>query len=291
MGQHWMEHGEAALIIYDDLSKQAEAYRQISLLLRRPPGREAYPGDVFYLHSRLLERAAKLNDKEGGGSLTALPVIETKAGDVSAYIPTNVISITDGQIYLVDDLFKAGVRPAIDVGISVSRVGGAAQIKAMKSVSGTLKIDLAQFRDLEAFATFGSELDAVSRAQLDRGQRLVELLKQPLNSPMPIEEQVIVIFAGTNGIVDDVPVDEIRRFERDLLDWFRARHGGLLSEIRQTGSLPEGDDMRRAIEDFKVEFLGAMAGTASLSGSDADPTASDAEAPGEPESEKTLRTE
>ena len=184
-------------IVYDDLSKQAEAYRQISLLLRRPPGREAYPGDVFYLHSRLLERAAKLNDAEGGGSLTALPIIETKAGDVSAYIPTNVISITDGQIYLVDDLFKSGVRPAIDVGISVSRVGGAAQIKAMKTVSGTLKIDLAQFRDLEAFATFGSELDAVSQAQLDRGQRLVELLKQPLNSPMPVEEQVVVIFAGT----------------------------------------------------------------------------------------------
>ena len=291
MGQHWMEHGEAALIVYDDLSKQAEAYRQISLLLRRPPGREAYPGDVFYLHSRLLERAAKLNDKEGGGSLTALPVIETKAGDVSAYIPTNVISITDGQIYLVDDLFKAGVRPAIDVGISVSRVGGAAQIKAMKTVSGTLKIDLAQFRDLEAFATFGSELDAVSRAQLDRGQRLVELLKQPLNSPMPIEEQVIVIFAGTNGIVDDVPVDEIRGFEERLLEWFRARHGGLLSEIRQTGSLPEGDDMRRAIEDFKVEFLGTTADAATLSGSEADPTATDAEAPGEPESEKTLRTE
>jgi F-type H+-transporting ATPase subunit alpha len=285
-----MEEGEAALIVYDDLSKQAEAYRQISLLLRRPPGREAYPGDVFYLHSRLLERAAKLNDAEGGGSLTALPVIETKAGDVSAYIPTNVISITDGQIYLVDDLFKAGVRPAIDVGISVSRVGGAAQIKAMKTVSGTLKIDLAQFRDLEAFATFGSELDAVSRAQLDRGQRLVELLKQPLNSPMPIEEQVVVIFAGTSGLVDDIPVDEIRRFERDLLDWFRGRHGGLLAEIRQSGALPEGDDVRLAVEGFKVEFLASLS-DAGAPGADADPTATDAEAPGEPESEKTLQTE
>src|SRR5215471_19044906 len=227
MGQHWMDNGEAALVVYDDLSKQAEAYRQLSLLLRRPPGREAYPGDVFYLHSRLLERAAKLDDQRGGGSLTALPIIETKAGDISAYIPTNVISITDGQIYLIDDLFKAGVRPAVDVGISVSRVGGAAQIKAMKSVAGTLKLDLAQFRELEAFATFGSELDAVSRAQLDRGQRLVELLKQPLNSPMPVEEQVVVIFAGTNGLVDEVPVEEIRRYERDLLDWFRARHGGV----------------------------------------------------------------
>ncbi|MGA1359083.1 MAG: F0F1 ATP synthase subunit alpha, partial [Ilumatobacteraceae bacterium] len=199
MGQHWMEKGEHALIVYDDLSKQAEAYRQISLLLRRPPGREAYPGDVFYLHSRLLERAAKLSDENGAGSLTALPVIETKAGDVSAYIPTNVISITDGQVYLQDSLFKSGVRPAVDVGISVSRVGGAAQIKAMKSVSGTLKLDLAQFRELEAFATFGSELDAISKAQLERGYRLVELLKQPLNSPMPVEEQVVSIFAGTKG--------------------------------------------------------------------------------------------
>jgi F-type H+-transporting ATPase subunit alpha len=258
MGQHWMENGEAALIVYDDLSKQAEAYRQISLLLRRPPGREAYPGDVFYLHSRLLERAAKLNDDQGAGSLTALPIIETKAGDVSAYIPTNVISITDGQIYLVDDLFKSGVRPAVDVGISVSRVGGAAQIKAMKSVAGTLKIDLAQFRDLEAFATFGSELDAVSRAQLDRGMRLVELLKQPLNSPMPVEDQVIVIFAGTNGLVDDLPVDEVRRFERDLLDWFHTRHSGLLSEIRTTGALPDENAIRSAIENFRTEFLATV---------------------------------
>ena len=291
MGQHWMERGEAALIVYDDLSKQAEAYRQISLLLRRPPGREAYPGDVFYLHSRLLERAAKLNDAEGAGSLTALPIIETKAGDVSAYIPTNVISITDGQIYLVDDLFKSGVRPAVDVGISVSRVGGAAQIKAMKGVSGTLKIDLAQFRDLEAFATFGSELDAVSRAQLDRGERLVELLKQPLNSPMPVEEQVIVIFAGTHGLIDDLPVEEVRRFERDLLDWFRARHGGLLTEIRSTGTLPDSDAVQHAIEEFKTEFVATVGDGDHPDGATADPTEVDAEAPGEAESDKTLQTE
>ena len=218
LGQHWMENGEHALVVYDDLSKQAEAYRQLSLLLRRPPGREAYPGDVFYLHSRLLERAAKLSDENGAGSLTALPVIGTKAGDVSAYIPTNVISITDGQVYLQDNLFKSGVRPAVDVGISVSRVGGAAQTKAMKSVSGTLKLDLAQFRELEAFATFGSELDAVSKAQLERGYRLVELLKQPLNSPMPVEEQVVSIFAGTQGHLDDIPVADVRRFETELLE-------------------------------------------------------------------------
>ncbi len=207
IGQHWMDNGEHALVVYDDLSKQAESYRQLSLLLRRPPGREAYPGDVFYLHSRLLERAAKLSDALGAGSLTALPVIETKAGDVSAYIPTNVISITDGQIYLQENLFRSGVRPAVDVGISVSRVGGAAQIKAMRSVAGTLKVDLAQFRDLEAFATFASDLDAVSKAQLERGYRLVELLKQPLNSPMPVELQVVSVYAGTSGALDDIPVD------------------------------------------------------------------------------------
>ena len=279
MGQHWMDNGEAALIVYDDLSKQAEAYRQLSLLLRRPPGREAYPGDVFYLHSRLLERAAKLSDELGAGSLTALPIIETKAGDVSAYIPTNVISITDGQIYLIDDLFKSGVRPAVDVGISVSRVGGAAQIKAMKSVSGTLKLDLAQFRELEAFATFGSELDAVSRAQLDRGERLVELLKQPLNSPMPVEEQVVSIYVGTSGVLDDIPVDQVRRFERDLLDWFRSRHTALLGEIRDTGALPEGDALATAVAEFKANFLAAIGVDA---GPDADPTATDADALGEP---------
>ena len=226
MGQHWMENGEHALIVYDDLSKQAEAYRQMSLLLRRPPGREAYPGDVFYLHSRLLERAAKLSDENGAGSMTALPVIETKAGDVSAYIPTNVISITDGQIYLQDNLFKSGVRPAVDVGISVSRVGGAAQIKSMRSVAGTLKLDLAQFRELEAFATFGSELDAVSKSQLERGYRLVELLKQPLNSPMAVEEQVLVIFAGTKGHLDDVPTDQVKRFETELIEYARTTHAG-----------------------------------------------------------------
>jgi F-type H+-transporting ATPase subunit alpha len=254
MGQHWMENGEHALIVYDDLSKQAEAYRQLALLLRRPPGREAYPGDVFYLHSRLLERAAKLNDENGGGSLTALPVIETKAGDVSAYIPTNVISITDGQIYLETDLFYSGVRPAMNVGISVSRVGGAAQIKAMKDVSGTLKLDLAQFRELEAFATFGSELDKVSQAQLDRGYRLTELLKQSQNQPMPVAEQVIVVYAGTNGFVDDVPVGDVRRFETELLEYFRSRHADLLDQISGQGTLPDEEAVKRAINGFKETF-------------------------------------
>ena len=288
MGQHWMDNGEHALIVYDDLSKQAESYRQLSLLLRRPPGREAYPGDVFYLHSRLLERAAKLNEERGSGSLTALPIIETKAGDVSAYIPTNVISITDGQIYLIDDLFKSGVRPAVDVGISVSRVGGAAQIKAMKSVSGTLKLDLAQFRELEAFSTFGSELDAISRAQLDRGQRLVELLKQPLNSPMPVEEQVVAVFAGTSGALDDLPVEEIKRFELELLEWFRSRHAGLLSGIRDSGALPEGGALEDAVDEFKTSFLASISDAAAT---EADVTATDAEALGEAESNKTLKTE
>jgi F-type H+-transporting ATPase subunit alpha len=255
MGQHWMENGEHALIVYDDLSKQAEAYRQLSLLLRRPPGREAYPGDVFYLHSRLLERAAKLSDERGGGSLTALPIIETKGGDVSAYIPTNVISITDGQIYLESELFYAGVRPAMNVGISVSRVGGAAQVKAMRSVAGTLKIDLAQFRELEAFATFGSELDKVSQAQLDRGYRLTELLKQPQNAPLPVEEQVVVIFAGSNGWVDDVAVSEVRRFESELIDFMRADHAELLDKIRTTGAMPEAADINAAMQHFKDSFV------------------------------------
>lgn len=223
MGQHWMDNGAHALAVYDDLSKQAEAYRQMALLLRRPPGREAYPGDVFYLHSRLLERAAKLSDERGAGSLTALPIIETKAGDVSAYIPTNVISITDGQIYLQDDLFKSGIRPAVDVGISVSRVGSAAQIKAMKSAVGTLKADLQQFRELEAFATFGSDLDAVSQAQLERGYRLTELLKQGINSPMPVEEQVVSLFAGTRGYLDDIHTEDVRRFETGLLEHLRSK--------------------------------------------------------------------
>src|SRR5271155_2626588 len=239
IGQEWMENGEHALVVYDDLSKQAEAYRQISLLLRRPPGREAYPGDVFYLHSRLLERAAKLSDELGAGSLTALPIIETKAGDISAYIPTNVISITDGQIFLQSDLFYSGVRPAIDVGNSVSRVGGAAQVKAMRAVAGTLKIDLAQFRDLESFATFGSELDKSSQRQLDRGYRLTELLKQGLNAPMPVEEQCIAIYAGTKGWLDTIPVEDVRRFESELLVNFRAQHADLLYAIRETGALPE----------------------------------------------------
>jgi F-type H+-transporting ATPase subunit alpha len=255
MGQHWMENGEDALIVYDDLSKQAEAYRQLSLLLRRPPGREAYPGDVFYLHSRLLERAAKLSDERGGGSLTALPIIETKGGDVSAYIPTNVISITDGQIYLESELFYAGVRPAMNVGISVSRVGGAAQVKAMRQVSGTLKLDLAQFRELEAFATFGSELDKVSQAQLDRGYRLTELLKQPQNAPVPVEDQVVSIYAGSNGWVDDVPVSEVRRFEWEMIEYLRSNHAHLLDHIRDTGNMPEAEDLKKALQAFKDTFV------------------------------------
>ena len=250
MGQHWMDNGEHALIVYDDLSKQAEAYRQMSLLLRRPPGREAYPGDVFYLHSRLLERAAKLSDARAAARSTALPIIETKAGDVSAYIPTNVISITDGQVFLESELFYAGVRPAINVGISVSRVGSAAQIKAMKAVSGTLKLDLAQFRELEAFATFGSELDKVSQAQLDRGYRLTELLKQGLNAPVPVEEQVLVIFAGSEGYVDDVPVSEVQRYEAEVRAYFRANHADLLDGIRDSGKLPEGDELADGAPDL-----------------------------------------
>jgi F-type H+/Na+-transporting ATPase subunit alpha len=254
IGQEWMDGGEHALIVYDDLSKQAEAYRQISLLLRRPPGREAYPGDVFYLHSRLLERAAKLSDERGGGSLTALPIIETKAGDISAYIPTNVISITDGQIFLESDLFYSGVRPAINVGNSVSRVGGAAQIRAMRAVSGSLKIDLAQFRDLEAFATFGSELDKTSQAQLDRGYRLTEVLKQGLNAPLSVDEQVVAIYAGTRGWLDTIPVEDVRRFETELLTAFRARHADLLAQIRETKQLPDEATMDSAMREFLNGF-------------------------------------
>jgi F-type H+-transporting ATPase subunit alpha len=282
MGQHWMENGEHALVVYDDLSKQAEAYRQVSLLLRRPPGREAYPGDVFYLHSRLLERAAKLSDENGAGSLTALPIIETKAGDISAYIPTNVISITDGQVYVQDSLFKSGVRPAVDVGNSVSRVGSAAQIKSMKEVAGTLKLDLAQFRELEAFATFGSELDAVSAAQLARGYRLVELLKQPLNAPMPVEEQVVSIFAGTRGYIDDIPVSDVRRFEAELLEYMRTRHAGLLDSLK-TGGLPS--DLADVVQAFKAQFRTSTGGQA------VDPTKVDADEVGEAQSNKTLATE
>ncbi len=254
MGQHWMENGEHALVVYDDLSKQAEAYRQLSLLLRRPPGREAYPGDVFYLHSRLLERAAKLSDDLGGGSLTALPIVETKAGDISAYIPTNVISITDGQIFLETDLFNAGVRPAMNVGNSVSRVGGAAQTKAMRAVVGSLKIDLAQFRDLEAFATFGSELDRASQAQLDRGYRLTELLKQGLNAPLPVEEQAIVIYAGVRGHIDDIAVEDVQRFEAALRAHVRAAHPELLEHIRTTGTLPDEGAINAAIAEMKSSF-------------------------------------
>jgi F-type H+-transporting ATPase subunit alpha len=254
MGQHWMENGEHALVVYDDLSKQADAYRQLSLLLRRPPGREAYPGDVFYLHSRLLERAAKLSDERGGGSLTALPVIETKAGDISAYIPTNVISITDGQIFLVTDLFFSGVRPAVDVGTSVSRVGGAAQTKAMKTVTGTLRLDLAQFRDLESFATFGSELDRISQQQLDRGYRLIELLKQPLHAPMPVEEQVASIYAGTKGLLDDVPREDVTRFESEMLENLRSTQGELLAGIRDSGALRDEGALEEAIKQFKKTF-------------------------------------
>ena len=256
MGQHWMENGEHALIVYDDLSKQAVAYRQLSLLLRRPPGREAYPGDVFYLHSRLLERAAKLSDENGGGSLTALPLIETKGGDVSAYIPTNVISITDGQIYLESNLFFAGVRPAINVGISVSRVGGNAQIKAMKQVAGRLRLDLAQYRELEAFAEFGSELDKASQAQLDRGARVVEILKQKQYTPYPVEEQVMSIWAVTNGYLDDLPVETAQEFESGLLDHLRTRHSGVGQAIRESGKLDDDtvEQLKKAVEDFKSSF-------------------------------------
>ena len=271
IGQHWMDNGGHSLVVYDDLSKQAEAYRQMSLLLRRPPGREAYPGDVFYLHSRLLERAAKLSDEMGGGSLTALPVIETKAGDVSAFIPTNVISITDGQIFLQDDLFKSGVRPAVDVGISVSRVGSAAQIKAMKTAVGTLKSDLQQFRELEAFAAFGSDLDAISQAQLDRGYRLTELLKQGLNSPLLVEEQVVSIWAGTRGHLDGVALEDVRRFEAELLDWFRTREAEQLAAVAETGKVADEDAFEAALAAFAEQF----ASSASVTGKAPEATTSD----------------
>jgi F-type H+/Na+-transporting ATPase subunit alpha len=256
IGQHWMYQGKHVLIVFDDLSKQAEAYRAISLLLRRPPGREAYPGDVFYLHSRLLERCAKLSDDLGAGSMTGLPIVETKANDISAYIPTNVISITDGQIFLESDLFNSGVRPAINVGLSVSRVGGAAQIKALRKVAGQLKLSLSQFRDLEAFAAFASDLDAASRAQLDRGARLVELLKQPQYSPFPVEEQVVSIWAGTTGQLDDVPVEDIRRFESEFLDYMRRSQGGLMTSIRETKDLTDDNiaALKDAIGRFRATF-------------------------------------
>ena len=255
IGQHWMYDSKHVLIVFDDLTKQAEAYRAMSLLLRRPPGREAYPGDVFYLHSRLLERCAKLSDELGAGSMTGLPIIETKANDVSAFIPTNVISITDGQIFLQSDLFNANLRPAIDVGISVSRVGGAAQVKGMKSVSGSLKLDLAQYRAMEAFAMFASDLDAASRRQLERGQRLVELLRQPQYSPYPVEEQTVSIWAGTNGKFDEVPVDDILRFEREFLESLR-REGGVLDSIRESGKFDDdhAQAVTKALDEFKQGF-------------------------------------
>jgi F-type H+-transporting ATPase subunit alpha len=256
IGQHWMYQGQSVLIVFDDLSKQAAAYRTISLLLRRPPGREAYPGDVFYLHSRLLERCAKLSKEMGNGSLTGLPIVETQANDISAYIPTNVISITDGQIFLETDLFNSGVRPAINVGRSVSRVGGDAQIKAMKTVAGGLKLALSQYRDLEAFASFASDLDAASRAQLDRGARLVELLKQPQYSPYPVERQVVAIWAGTNGYLDDVPLEDVGRFEHDFLDYVQRERSGIYDAIRESKVLSDdtASALKEAIEDFRKGF-------------------------------------
>jgi F-type H+/Na+-transporting ATPase subunit alpha len=253
MGEYFRDSGRHALVIYDDLSKHAQAYRQLSLLLRRPPGREASPGDIFYLHAHLLERAAKLDARRGSGSLTALPIVETQEGDFSAYIPTNVISITDGQIYLESDLFFAGIRPAMNVGLSVSRVGGKAQTKAMKKVAGRLRLDLAYYNDLQAFAQFSSELDKATQAQLSRGQRMVELLKQPQYRPMPIQEQVVVIFAGVNGYVDSMPVERISEFENNLLAWLRETHPSILQEIRASGDLAQGTeaDLRKAIEEFK----------------------------------------
>ncbi|MEF3695660.1 F0F1 ATP synthase subunit alpha [Desulfolutivibrio sp.] len=256
MAEYHRDDGRHALIIYDDLSKQAVSYRQMSLLLRRPPGREAFPGDVFYLHSRLLERASKLNDKLGAGSLTALPIIETQAGDVSAYIPTNVISITDGQVYLEPNLFNAGIRPAINVGLSVSRVGGAAQVKAMKQVAGTLRLDLAQYRELAAFAQFGSDLDKATQIKLNRGARMVELLKQPQYRPMAVEEQVISLFAGTRGFMDDVPVDAVRKFEEGLLEFMRNAKSDVVAAIKEKKALDEGliASLGAAIEEFKKGF-------------------------------------
>ncbi len=257
MGEYFRDTKRHALCIYDDLSKHAAAYREISLLLRRPPGREAYPGDVFYLHSRLLERAAKLNDAKGGGSLTALPIIETQAGDISAYIPTNVISITDGQIFLLADLFNSNIRPAIDVGLSVSRVGGSAQIKAMRQVAGSLRLDLAQYRELAAFALFGSELDKSSQAQLNRGKRLVEVLKQPQYRPLPVERQVIVVYAGVNGMLDDLEVEQIRLFESELYKFVDSAHPGLFQEIREKKNLDDQlkPKVNAVIEEFKGRFV------------------------------------
>jgi len=265
MAEHFMWQGKHTLVIYDDLSKQATAYRQLSLVLRRPPGREAYPGDVFYLHSRLLERAAKLSDEQGGGSLTALPVIETQAGDVSAYIPTNVISITDGQIFLEPDLFFSGVRPAVNVGISVSRVGGSAQIKAMKKVAGRLRLDLAQYREMEAFAQFGSDLDAATQRQLARGARTVELLKQPQYQPMPVANQVCVIYAVTNGYLDEVPVERVRAWELGFHEELGAKHADILEGLRTGKELTKEieEKLVAAIKAFNEGFSAQVAATAS----------------------------
>jgi F-type H+/Na+-transporting ATPase subunit alpha len=254
MAEEFMLQGKHVLVVYDDLTKQASAYRELSLLLRRPPGREAYPGDVFYLHSRLLERAAKLSDAKGAGSITALPFIETQAGDVSAYIPTNVISITDGQIFLQSDLFFSGVRPAINAGLSVSRVGGSAQIKAMKKVSGTLRLDLASYRELEAFAQFGSDLDKATQAKLNRGARTVEVLKQDLNKPLKVEKQVAILYALTRGFLDDIPLEDVRRFESEFLSWLDHNHKNVLDHIATTKELPTDDEMAAAINEFKKSF-------------------------------------
>jgi len=259
MGEFFRDSGRHALVMYDDLSKHAMAYREISLLLRRPPGREAYPGDVFYLHSRLLERSSKMSDKRGGGSLTALPVIETQAGDVSAYIPTNVISITDGQIYLESDLFNSNVRPAVNVGLSVSRVGGNAQIKAMKQVAGPLRLDLAQYRELAAFAQFGSDLDKASQAQLNRGKRLVEILKQPQYSPLPVEKQISIIFAATTGLLDDLAVEDCRSFETELYKFLENSRPAILQAIREKKALDDQlrKDLTDAVNELKKRFAGA----------------------------------
>ncbi|ARJ50270.1 F0F1 ATP synthase subunit alpha [Staphylococcus lutrae] len=254
MAEEFMFNGKHVLIVYDDLTKQAAAYRELSLLLRRPPGREAYPGDVFYLHSRLLERAAKLNDDLGGGSITALPFVETQAGDISAYVPTNVISITDGQIFLQSDLFFSGIRPAINAGLSVSRVGGSAQIKAMKKVAGTLRLDLASYRELESFAQFGSDLDEATASKLERGKRTVEVLKQDQNKPLPVEHQVLIIYALTRGYLDDIPVVDITRFESEIIEWTKVNANDIFTEIRETGGLPADEKFEAAINEFKKGF-------------------------------------
>src|SRR5690242_20699126 len=281
IGEYFRDNGRHAVTIYDDLSKQAAAYREISLLLRRPPGREAYPGDVFYLHSRLLERAAKLSDAKGGGSLTSLPIIETQAGDISAYIPTNVISITDGQIFLESDLFNAGIRPAINVGNSVSRVGGSAQVKAMRQISGTLRVDLAQFRELQAFAQFGSDLDKSTQQQLERGRRLTEILKQPQYQPMDVEKQVLVIWSATNGYTDDVALEDIRRFETNLLKFVESSKPSLLADLREQKAITEDikAGLKQVLEDFKVDWANQSPETNEFAATPVKPAASPALSP------------